>query len=88
MKKADELAQAQLIALHAPSMDANAEKITFQYVGGLTKREAFAMAAMQGVLANGTFVHSLTENQQQVIVGLAIDLADALLDQLELSSQL
>ena len=45
--------------------------------GGLTKREAFAMSAMQGICSSGPTVGNAT------IVIEAVNLADALLAELE-----
>ena len=51
-----------------------------QQVIGLTKREQFAMAAMQGILAIGN--KSATED---IIASCAVRMADALLEELEKS---
>ena len=57
---------------------------------GLTKREAAAIAAMQGMLSNpkwykGALAHCSARRQtvQQVIAGDAVRQADALFDEME-----
>lgn len=50
------------------------------YHGGLTKREEFAKAAMQGILAGRNHEADL---QDEVLVRWAIEIADELLKQLE-----
>lgn len=60
-------------------------------IGGLTKREAFAMAVMQGLMANpggpvqsnGMSGWSIVNCTPDNIAGLAIEMADALLLGLE-----
>lgn len=55
-------------------------------LGGLTVREAFAMAAMQGILANGTILerHGLAPDG----VGKeAVEFADALIHHLSLNQE-
>lgn len=52
---------------------------------GLTKREVFAMAAIQGLLANGAFVQAMGHHNMDhtKIVTIAIGTANELLKQLE-----
>lgn len=47
---------------------------------GLTKREAFALAALQGVLANSHIYTSLDKFEAEEIAAIAFELADAMLD--------
>ena len=49
---------------------------------GLTKREMFAMAAMQGLIASGATYVGSTINRNSLAQD-AIDMADALLEKLE-----
>lgn len=64
----------------SPSMKGNsfgkAANTTFHPEGGLTKREQFAMAAMQGFCADGGM------DPQKIPQG-AVEVADALLKELE-----
>ena len=48
------------------------------YCNGLTKREAFAMAAMQGILSNSNRWH-----QPDDLASMALGRADALLKELD-----
>jgi len=52
---------------------------------GLTKREMFAMAAMQGLLANSTVKLNIgpTGADNSILSGVSVALADALLAELE-----
>jgi len=52
---------------------------------GLTKREMFAMAAMQGLLSNAPFVQSLGHYNldHKALINVAVGVADELLKQLE-----
>jgi hypothetical protein len=58
---------------------------------GLTKREMFAMAAMQGLCSNSFFIQQLGKYEDQAgpdaidpyIAGRSIEIADELLKQLE-----
>jgi len=54
--------------------------------GGLTKREAFAMAAMQGLLADGSRTDVLMADGSIAVV--AVQQADALLKSLENNNEL
>ena len=55
-----------------------------QFVTGLTKREEFAKAAMQGLLAESSHPQSSGAwNQVQPIVTKAVEFADALLAELK-----
>jgi len=52
---------------------------------GLTKREAFAMAAMQGLLANGipdSAVYGVPCNEYELLAAASVLQADALLKEL------
>lgn len=79
MNNANAPAHPQLQVMTGPD---GVEKVTFTSTPGLTKREAFAMAAMQGILANGTFVSNLTSTTRGTVIALSVDLADQLLAQL------
>lgn len=63
--------------------------VTHEYEGGLTKRERFAMAAMQGLLSNKeihTDMNEIVKKGNNPLKDLAIasaELADALLNELE-----
>jgi hypothetical protein len=49
---------------------------------GLTKREAFAMAALQGISANPNFFGPLFQQNPRAAADYAVDAADALLAEL------
>jgi hypothetical protein len=53
---------------------------------GLTKREQFAMAAMQGILAKRD-IDDLMKGQVVDVAGLSVDMADLLIDALNKSSE-
>jgi hypothetical protein len=57
--------------------------------GGLTKREMFAMAAMQGMLSHPDVIHANDDEEHETIAHAvaanAVLMADVLLSKLELS---
>ena len=55
---------------------------TFKH-DGLSKRERFAMAAMEGINSN----HEFIENSFEEIADFAVEQADALLEELEKQDQ-
>ena len=50
---------------------------------GLTKREAFAMAAMQGMLSNSSILDNTDEDAVSYVTEGAVKMADALLKELD-----
>ena len=52
---------------------------------GLTKREMFAMAAMQGLLANSAMIDTVTDGSLLFISESSVVCADALLNALEVN---
>ena len=50
---------------------------------GLTKREAFAMAAMQGILSNETIMDYIENDNDLTVVNQSVDIANKLLKELE-----
>ena len=64
-------------------------KLYGQLHHGMTKREAFAMAAMQGYLSNSHLADVLTSNHaigvdvQTILISSSVESADALLAELE-----
>jgi len=69
----------------------NLDKDTIHYdlVGGLTKREYFAAAALQGMLSNGDLSDVFNENNTpaeevpKLVAECSIEIADALIEKLE-----
>ena len=55
------------------------DKFTFKPIGGLSKREQFAMAAMQGILSDPTCSNTGMER----IASYSVEAADALLAKLD-----
>lgn len=63
--------------------------------GGMSKREAFAMAAMQGLLSNSYYMERLENNYKATVVSdmnrmlvmESLDMADELLNRLENGSK-
>ena len=53
--------------------------------GGLTKREMFAMAAMQGILSNPSAIDVITSSTADWVVKGSLLAADALLNGLEVN---
>lgn len=51
----------------------------YELAGGLTKREAFAMAALQGISANPNFFGPLFQQNPRAAADYAVDAADALI---------
>lgn len=50
--------------------------------GGLTKREAFALAAMQGIVTNQSLIDAIVKSTPEWVAGEAKAMADALLAEL------
>lgn len=69
--------------ISACSVDGNSGPYDFSVVNaGLTKREQFAMAAMQGILFNDS-ANLINPEIQEIVSRLSVLCADALLAELE-----
>lgn len=64
-----------------------ANELSYQEVTGLSKREYFAVLAMQGLISNSgqcqTFAENRLEPIPSYVADFAVELADALLERLE-----
>ena len=64
----------------------NSVSIEIKHLLGLTKREIFAMAAMQGLCSNSFYAEQMdhTTDIDEILSRRSIEIADKLLKQLEL----
>jgi len=59
--------------------DVNGSKQFFPFKAGLTKREYFAVMAMQGFLASSVSINNTNERTPELIASVAVITADALI---------
>lgn len=83
MKNADMPATPSIIAPSKNGLDPVISDGENYFATGLTKREAFAIAAMQGMLSNGLLIDTLNDNSYKYIADSAVTQADFLLKELE-----
>ena len=60
---------------------------SWEMMCGLTKREIFAMTAMQGLLSNPSMIDAITNVSVDFIKDSAYLLADAMLDEAEIDKE-
>ena len=94
MKLGNEPAYPSIKEFERFNDDTNQYETYHEHVGGLTKREVFAMAAMQGLLANEQIqvAHANISQEKgvravEVTANIACKYADALLKELESTSE-
>lgn len=83
MKNADKPAMPQAATKDGYACNYGSSEL--QVPTGLTKREMFAMHAMQGLLSDGSYVelYETPDEWRKNITEASVEFADALLDELE-----